>query len=277
MDRIPARQVLVALIFALICLAQPARAQSDEVVFTTDLFRTSAPLQVKRKATLYARYYAPYAIQAALAYAGNHQISAEDFGASTDKANRLFSGWKLQGSSEGYIGCIDPFDNECNALKNSRSFPTTGLSFQVWARLREPASKNTSCSEVSLAFRGTINSSLSAFVASWASNLHSYDRRTGFDDEYDQVGRNIEAIIRGIQALPCYKHARLKPQIVSVGHSLGGGLGLFAALRNPRTSPARITKVITFDSSPVAALDLIDNDTLKLNSQHLTIDRINQQ
>jgi len=267
MDRILARVLLVVAIFVPVCLAQPASAQSDEVVFTTDLFRTSNPVQVKAKATQYARYYAPYAIQAALAYAGNHEISPDDFGASTEKAKTLFRAWKLQGSSEGNIGCIDPFDSQCNAAKNARSFPTTGLSFQVWARLRQPDSQTTSCSEVSLAFRGTVNSSFSNFIASWASNLHSYDRLAGFDDEYDQVGRNIEAIVRGIQGLDCYQRARLKPQIVSVGHSLGGGLALFAALRNPRTAPARITKVFTFDSSPVAAIDLIDDDTLKLNSR----------
>src|SRR5262245_10225563 len=120
MERFLVRFFFVISIFAPISIAQPASAQSDEVVFTTDLFRTNHPVQVKVKATEYAAYYAPYAIQATLAYAGDHQISPNDFAEHTRKASDLFAAWKLQGSSEGYIGCIDTFDNECNAAKNAR-------------------------------------------------------------------------------------------------------------------------------------------------------------
>jgi hypothetical protein len=264
-------------------LAQSADAQSDQVTFTVGPFDTDQPQQVSASAIPYAGYYAPYAIQAALAYSGDHQLTSTTFdnGPISNKAINLFRAWHLQFSSDGYLGCVDLLDKDCNTARQTRSIPAIGLSFQVWARLRPPFSETVSCSEVSIAFRGTVNSSFGAFFSSWTSNFHTVDRRAGVDDEYDQVGRNIRAIIETIKSLDCYKTAlragSRPPQIVSVGHSLGGGLAEFAALGNPIGSHPRIVKVFTFNSSPIAATDLIAPKTLAANAERLTIDRINQE
>jgi pimeloyl-ACP methyl ester carboxylesterase len=105
----------------------------------------------------------------------------------------------------------------------------------------------------------------------WFSNADRFG--SPYDDYYHQLRRNIDGIISSIKRLPCY---RLATQIVSTGHSLGGGLAQLAALANKPTGP-RIRKVFAFDPSPVTGAHLVEKQLLKANAEGLTIDRIYQE
>jgi pimeloyl-ACP methyl ester carboxylesterase len=247
------------------------------VIGAFDIDRKFELQAAKDSAAKFAGYYAPYAIQAALAYFPDHLIKGgpDDFGDETnvEKAKRLFRQWQFQFDSDSYVICAKPSDKDCNNDQPNRwiLFSTNGLYYQVWARYRP----NNSCSEVSIAFRGTENSTLSSIIASWSSNLHSLSRVAHVDDEYYQLARRVDAIIQQIKQLKCYQRAG-GAQIVSVGHSLGGGLAEFAALaHDPKVG--RIAKVFTFNASPVTAPDLITDSRWNDSRQGLIIDRIYQE
>src|SRR4029079_4384438 len=144
-----------------------------------------------------------------------------------------------------------------------------GPAFQVWARTRYPQRANVACSEVSIAFRGTEGS-----LPDWISNFNPVTRFAA-DDYYRQLRRNVDTIVKRITALDCYKRARRSPQIVSVGHSLGGGPAQMAALANKPGRP-RIAKVFAFNSSPITGAPLVNKQTLSQNSEGLVIDRVYQ-
>jgi hypothetical protein len=241
-------------------------------------------------AAAYTQYYLPYALQAAAAYR-----SVDDFndtrrpgararadvalavsysypvdGPEKAYAAALLAPWRYQFGSEGHLTCFDPSDGDCqNQLREARRFGTgSGPAFQVWARTRYPHREHEPCTEVSIAFRGTTGS-----AGDWFSNFDRVNFLT--DDYYLQLQRNINRIIRKITTIDCYRRAPQPPQIVSLGHSLGGGLAQFAALANKPGGP-RIAKVFAFDPSPVTGVHRIDNATLQENARGLTIDRIYQ-
>jgi pimeloyl-ACP methyl ester carboxylesterase len=276
---------------------RPAFAQSDDSSIGASLI------------VRYSGYYAPYAIQAAAAYGSIGELdtrktppapkgtdvsyvvqnmfqgegfgsSAEEiFGSSVDvirkRAEEALGPWQYQFGSEAYLSCYDKTDIDCQ-----RDLPRWryhrqrgGPAFQVWTHTDSPLFplfESGSCDEVSIAFRGTVGSHKS----DWVSNLHPV---TGYfiDDHYRQLLRNINGIIKKITTLDCYKRASSAPVIVSVGHSLGGGLAQLAALANKPTEP-RIEKVLAFDPSPVTGADLVDQKTLDANSKGLIIDRFYQ-
>ena len=260
---------------------RPAVAQSTA---NDDVFLIQATPVVK-----YARYYAPYAIQASAAYLPidalngmRTKLDPNGYGAdvnytaqniSTDEkimehARRAIKSWQYQFGSDAYLGCYDPADADCqSALRNKGWDFGSGPSFQVWARTRFPHADRDSCSEVSIAFRGTVGLS----GGDWFSNADRFG--SPYDDYYHQLRRNIDGIISSIKRLPCYRQAT---QIVSTGHSLGGGLAQLAALANKSTGP-RITKVFAFDPSPVTGAHLVDKQLLKANAVGLVIDRIYQE
>jgi hypothetical protein len=66
-----------------------------------------------------------------------------------------------------------------------------------------------------------------------------------------------------------------KLRVVSVGHSLGGGLAQqFAYCLDPPDSVPRVAKVYAFDPSPVTGFFSVDETIRKRNSRGLKIDRI---
>jgi pimeloyl-ACP methyl ester carboxylesterase len=240
----------------------------------------------------YARYNAPYAIQAAAAYIDVNDLNATlsskqpssdvqlavdaildradpmERPAIRDRAMKYFRSWRYQFGNQGYLTCLDS-DADClKAMKRDDSWTfaiSTGPAFHVWARFRKKLSP--ACDEVSIAFRGT--ESRADFIA-------NAPRSFRLDDHYRQLRRNIDVIIKKITALPCYRGAG-RSQIVSVGHSLGGGLAQMAALANSKSAGRpRINKVFAFDSSPITGAGLLDKKLREDNASDLEIDRIYQ-
>ena len=266
----------------LITNAQPAAAQSA----TDDILTIKATPAAK-----YARYYAPYAIQAAAAYISVGDFDntylkqdSDGYGADVNLAvKKIFGGvvnsgqeavkaWQFQFGSESYLSsCIDPNDSDCkNALRSKGWDFGSGPAFHVWARTRFPRADREVCTEVSIAFRGTMG--LNRW--DWLSNADRFG--SPYDDYYHQLGRNIDGILTKIKGLDCYRRASSKPRIVSTGHSLGGGLAQFAALASKPNGSARISKVFAFDPSPVTGAHLIRAEVRSKNAEGLTIDRIYQ-
>lgn len=264
--------------------ANPAHAQQGG---NNAYFVTATP------AAFLTRYYAPYALQAAAAYDSSKDLDAAvqgppgsdvdfvlrnfpDEDQSRTNAKAYLKPWRYQFGSEGYVDCFDPSDADCKAATQGWSFTASrwlafgrGPSFHVWARTDAQRSDHVACREVSIAFRGTEQS-----AGDWVANLDPITNYVA-DDHYVQLRRNIDAIIKRITTLDCYRRAK-RPQIVSVGHSLGGGLAQFAALSNNPARP-RIVKVFAFDSSPVTGSSLVDRRVLAQNAQGLEVDRIYQK
>ncbi|MGJ4947681.1 hypothetical protein [Bradyrhizobium sp. HKCCYLS20291] len=275
------RLVAVALFQATVCIQLAAgQTYPNQYIPATD-------------AADYARYYAPYAIQAGAAYidvptlnlmpapslhqeyvvqfvAGDsagltpQQINdREDF---VVRARKYMRSWRYQFGSQGYITCLYD-DHDCLETIKRDDRWTYGIdggpSFHVWARF--PEKGGAACSEVSIAFRGTIFTS----YADWVAN--AAPRWLRADDHYRQLRRNIGAIVNHARELPCYKVGSRKRQIVTVGHSLGGGLAQFAGLADKR-----INKVFAFDPSPVTGAKLLDKTLREQNASRLEIDRVYQ-
>ena len=274
-------------VLSFICMVQPAAAQfNDTVAFTiTDARGEGAvapgcpkspyyavnPLRLTRGSLPpsdyscftgqddvrgFAAYYAPYAIQAALSYQPISEEAALSgaidvaFAARSERVKLLLRqrNWHFRYSDR----CLT--NNLCGA---NYSVDSKGLAYQIWSRGNPGA-----CREAAIAFRGSVLS-----VNAWAANFEQYI--PALASEYDQVRLVLSAILRDVQQLGCGK-------IVTVGHSLGGGLGQFAALSAP--VDRQIAKVVTFNTSPVSGVNLIaDAPLLKKNAVGLTIDRVNQQ
>ena len=293
---------LVRIPLAALLTAASIATLSAGPVFAQSVEKLSFPIKAGYIGR-FARYYAPYAIQAAAAYAcdgGDYKKCVEDFQKvseplgppeadadvnfavskvvsepeMTSKARRLFRAWSYQFGTDGVnLACIDPADGECKSALPSfwRSWSSgSGPMFQVWGLSQYPHTPQDKCREFSIAFRGTLPGSLGA--ADWAFGNAALLSQAIGDDYYHQLRRNLNAIVRKIEEQPCYRRAGdAKPQLVSVGHSLGGGLAEFVALAH-----RRLTKAFSFDPSPITGAYLIDRKTLTQNSEGLTIDRIYQ-
>ena len=285
------RHVLIAAVrrrlFAVIFLAAALNVQPVSAQLSGD----TAEYVTANYATRLARYYAPYAIQAAAAYTDVASFDATrgpsqqpSFDGSdvrlaaasisnepeiVNAATKYLQSWQYQFGSEGYLTCFESDPDCLKAIKKDRfTLPISGgPTFHVWARTRFPQRAGAACSEVSIAFRGSTLS-----TADWLTN---FDPVTGYvvDDHYRQLRRNIDAIIKKITTLDCYRRAK-NPQIVSVGHSLGAGLAQFSALAN-NPARSRIVKVFAFDSSPVTGASYIDKH-VQMQNADAEIDQVYQ-
>jgi pimeloyl-ACP methyl ester carboxylesterase len=238
-------------------------------------------------ATLHSRYYAPYAIQAAAAYGSVKSFEEalrqgrSGVGTALDaaqmppelrkRARSLLQGWRYQFGSEAYLKCLDSDPHCLKQMQVEDRWKlaiSKGPAFHVWAHMRGPQTPSGSCSEVSIAFRGTTGAK-----SDWVSNFHQGSKYF-FDDYYRQLRRNYIPIMKRIAALPCYSET----QIVSVGHSLGAGLAQMHALAHPANRPdlPRVAKVFSFNPSGVTGADLLDHRTMLQNAKGLEIDRVFQ-
>jgi len=283
------RNILIAAVHRLLAVAflattlaaQPASAQ---------LHGDTAEYVSAGYSPQYARYYAPYAIQAAAAYTDVASFNATRGPSQqpsldgsdvrlavasipgeprvTEAATKYLQSWQYQFGSEGYLTCFESDPDCLKAIRKDRFTMAIsgGPTFHVWARTRATQKAGAACSEVSIAFRGSTTS-----AADWISNA---DPLTGYvvDDHYRQLRRNIDAIIKKITTLDCYRKA--KTQIVSVGHSLGAGLAQFSAIANNPARP-RITKVFAFDPSPVTGASYI-NARIRAQNANVEVDLIYQ-
>lgn len=252
----------------------------------------------------YAGYYSPYAIMAAATHLpvarfeeikGLNPADGADVtpdvkyaveGVFPDEiagpkirpiAQAAFKAWRYQFGSDAESPCFDPKDEDCKRLVRKDRQHLAGPTFQVWARVDLTPQPSTlfgllgpTCAEFSIAFEGTRENSR----MDWLSNGRFFgtERLFHLDSSYTWLHRNINAIIRTIAAQPCYRVSS-PPLIVSVGHSLGGGLAVHAALANDPNKP-RIEKVFAFEPSPETGADLVEQKTLMSNRKGLEIDRV---
>jgi pimeloyl-ACP methyl ester carboxylesterase len=283
----------------------PARPASAQGVDYSGAEYTEGEFGPERYAGTYARdfarYYAPYALQAAGAYlpvstmdqarrlddareARGEARGGEDAKRVADyaikvrnaderedlikKARKYLGAWRYAFGSEKYLDC---YEDDPDCLKSTRAGWRVkrflvGPAFHVWTR----TAAGPGCSEASIAFRGTDDATWARY---FTDRISSFDTAVaGFtDNTYRQLQRNINAILRKIAALGC-------TQIVSVGHSLGAGLGQLAALA---TSPENrkqglgINKVFAFDASPVIGTSYVAGNTQEANA-HVEIDLVYQ-
>ncbi len=207
----------------------------------------------------YAGHYAHYAVLAANAYrdyvpdgkngfAEVQPFDADTYGKQAEYAKRLIESWKVVDSKSGYVPC----PNGVGQCLNS-SVWASGLNYHILT------DSNSVCRKIIVAFRGT--DSAIDFVSNFRG-LHG----SWVKDEYDQVRRDIEAMMKKIVDNPCY---RTSTKIIAVGHSLGGGLAQFAAFLN-----RKIRQVVIFNSSPVTGEnDLVPKDVLAIK-KGLSIDHV---
>lgn len=137
----------------------------------------------------------------------------------------------------------------------SWKFKVPGLKYEIWKR-----DFSNDVSVVAVVFKGTVS------VWDWYSNARWITKFFPFTfDHYRQVGTIIPRIIKKIHL----EFGEKNIEIISTGHSLGGGLAQFAAYSSPH-----IKKVYAYDPSPVTGFYDINRDRRDLNKQDTRIYRI---
>lgn len=216
----------------------------------------------------FAGNYVPYAIHAWHAYSGFDQKTQEPAWPFDGRAQpesekttklsaaraQIKTGWHFLWGHSGPLHCLDP--TRCKL----QGIPISGLEIQVWRR--------TKTCEFVISFRGTDFSSFE----DWVSNFRWITRIVPVvSDEYDQVRKNIRAIVDVAKKSKNAGHCR-DPKLIAVGHSLGGGLAQHAAYAH-----GKIKRVYAFDPTPVTAAVDISWDTWKESTPELEIDRVYQR
>jgi hypothetical protein len=143
-------------------------------------------------------------------------------------------------------------DETSVATLTQKGKTVSGLRFQVWYWSSEK--------QLIIAFRGT-----GKRLGDWFSNFRWVTRFIpGVHDHYDMVRDNIESILSQVIAL-----AGPVSQIITTGHSLGGGLAQQAAYGSKN-----IKTVYAFNPTPITGYRNIDKPTLRENRKGIFIARI---
>ncbi len=157
-------------------------------------------------------------------------------------------GWECRFGVYGNLAC-PPRAGDCH--------PVGGLEFHVWRRMQAG-----SCREVVIAFRGSDKNDL----GDWISNFRWITRLVPKFDQYAQVQTHISQIVQRIRQSGCGAGT----QIVSTGHSLGGGLAQQAAYAE---RDGGIAYVYGFDPSPVTGFFDVSELVRKHSTAGLGVDR----
>jgi hypothetical protein len=211
-----------------------------------------------------ARHYLGYAVLAARAYDrfgvvdGRKALTTDPAYDATlpkplrlTRADTISIGGRSWTLADGREGCATP----------ENCWARSGLGVHFWKRQsRRTAGR---CTEVVLAFRGTHGALGSVFSNIAPLSVFVRILMPGAD-HYEQVRLNVDSWISDLRKLGC-QNAR----IVAVGHSLGGGLARHAAYQN-----SRISRVYTFNTSPVAAWSFVDQQRRERNVKGLEIENV---
>jgi dienelactone hydrolase len=219
----------------------------------------------------YAALYAPYAMMATLAYTdpagldhAQHCPSYQNLGhgpPGEDQRAAEFRttarhwikdlkhlGWECRFGVYGNLNCPKRLGDNCD--------PVSGLEFHIWRRVTKRG-----CEAV-IAFRGTDKDDL----GDWISNFRWLYRLAPKFDQYAQIKAHITRITQHIKKHGC----GAATQIVSVGHSLGGGLAQQAAYADAHNS---IHYVFAFDPSPVTGFFDVSAVLREYSTRGLGVDR----
>jgi hypothetical protein len=144
----------------------------------------------------------------------------------------------------------------CSTCSQLEKTVKDGLAFRVWTKSRLNQSP-----VAAVAFRGTRFEELD----DWTANLRWLTRLIPFrEDHYNHVQRLTPELIPLID-----RETTIPAEIVTTGHSLGGGLAQQAGYKS-----ARIKRVYAFDPSPVTGYYDLDEREREENSRGKRIYRI---
>jgi hypothetical protein len=156
---------------------------------------------------------------------------------------------------EGWEKMNIPPENTTHPDKNRKS--RAKLVYELWKKTEGDLST------VAIVFRGT-----KAEDGDWYSNARWLWKLISPSDwdHYDQLGMILHKVVASIKT--SHKGGG-RLDIVSTGHSLGGGQAQYAAYLQPE-----IKYVYTFDPSPVTCYYCVDKDTRSKNKQGVVIYRM---